>query len=257
MLKQTTALFAIIVLCACEAKDLAYYQSNLDAAKKKFELCEKTLESSFESENERKIEAIMEDPECRAAETAHKDNEIAIAKLAQKTRQQEEKKKREEEERLFASKLAEQKKALAEVSIDEFYAAQQSCQNDFRGATCKAFHEMKEERDAKEVDHLIASHPKEKLEAYTKERCQGIRFSNIHCKLAQTAQRKQTKDVLAFYDTNREQLKSDYNSCYKRIKTLNKAKKYNQAQEVADTYTCKMTGSAAARLGVYHFSKPL
>ncbi|MFP8965644.1 hypothetical protein ACKC9G_03575 [Pokkaliibacter sp. CJK22405] len=251
---------AALLLAGCSDHDLPYYQSHLDEAKAKQEECEASMKSAFMSQDEDKLKSVVEDKECIAADKANREYRYAQAELAAKKRQEEAAKKEAEAQRQYDEEYAKAKESLSAASTEEFFKSGEDCTPKMWGkpsAACKAYNELEEGKLNTALSALITQFPKDKLKAQSEDRCSGINFDKTACDLLRKAVTKQQKDQVAFYLENRESLRTDFNDCVNRIKSLNKDQKYNDANEFARSYQCSMAQRAAQELKVFGFNKTI
>ena len=101
---KNISLVALLALCmgfSFGTKDEKYYIENPDKAKSKVSTCDKIIGKLAESGNIDKLEKMIEDPECNAANNALNK----IKKEQAKAERQKRAKLREKEERLAKVKL--------------------------------------------------------------------------------------------------------------------------------------------------------
>ncbi|MDH2433799.1 hypothetical protein QCD60_14595 [Pokkaliibacter sp. MBI-7] len=251
---------AAALLAGCSEHDLPYYQSHLDEAQTKVSECKDALKSAFVTRDKDALQNVAEDAECRAAEQAQHDYQRQLAEQERALREEEAKKQKAEQERQYTADYEQAKTDLPKLSDDDFFAYRKQCGNVIfaqPSAQCKAFAELEPARTEAAVVALITRFPKDQLITYKKDHCQGINFSESQCQLSEKAVDKQHDDQIALYLNNRDQLKTDFNSCNEQITQLKKERKYDESSELAHTYQCRLAMEAAQHLKVYGYGKPL
>ncbi|WP_345860739.1 hypothetical protein [Shewanella algae] len=253
-------LMATFGLFACSEHDLPYYQSNLDKAESKVKECEAALKEAFSAKDKDQLKVLSEDLECKAAKQAHTEYQRELSKLEQKKRAEERLKQRELEQAQYEEEVEKYTKELTEMPIADFYAIRKECSLlsfGQRPAKCKAFDEIKEAKVTAELDVLIKKYEGEKLSEYNQEQCKGINYNEVNCDLSREAVKKQRQDQIDYYLTNRDALKSAFNTCQAQYAELKKARKLTEARQYVQTFECSVVADAARKLKVYDFSKPI
>ncbi len=236
-------------LGACAEKNFEYYRSNLDAAESKILECKKEMSAAFEKMDAEKIDELSKDTECEAAVEARSAHEKEVAEF-----------KAAEKQKAFEKDYERFKAELGSLSFEEFYSAD-SCAPSFgfleMNPRCSAYEDLKGMRFDQAMDELIAEYPGDQLSVYHETQCKGEGYNKAYCEISKLAIAKQEKKDVAFYLDNVEQLKTDHNVCYEKIKSLNSQNLYSDAQTLAATYRCRTAEVAARQFGVYYYSQPL
>ena len=203
-------LFSVLItgVVACSEQDLAYYQSNLDQAEIKADACNKAATEAFLTGDREMVRAFREDKECNAARQALDEHELELAEEAERIAQ-------EQYDRDYESYQAE----LAAMAFTDFAAISQEC-GGFRrpSAKCEVYEELKEDKEAAEIDVLIETHG-DSIYAYSMQQCQTEDLY-ILCRVSGDANKKYQEEKTDFYLANQDTLKSDYNECKKRHSEL-------------------------------------
>ncbi|MBI2381380.1 MAG: hypothetical protein HYV16_11565 [Gammaproteobacteria bacterium] len=260
MHRNVVALLALASLTACSKHDLPYYQDNLDAAASKVEECETAMKAAFMAKDEDNIKAVLQDPECRAADKAHKDHKNALAAQKAKLQEEELRRKKAEDEKAYAAQYAEHKQSLESMPITDFHRIQQECLKNWSApitAQCKAAKELKESRHAAEVSVLLEKYKEDALTSFADKQCHGMDYNELYCELSHSAINKQREDQIAYYLSNRDGLKMVFNQCHEKYLTLRKSQKWKEAREAVETFPCRMVSKAAQKLRIFGFNQPI
>ncbi len=154
---------------------------------------------------------------------------------------------------------------MADMDIDSFYAIGKKECGEFsaytRSIKCKVFKELQKSKDDQELVTLIKKYPGDKLLELEKEQCTGDNRRNsmeYPCTLYRQAIKKQKKDTVEYYLENRTALITTFNECQKKHAQIVKSNKgSSEARKYAKTFKCGTVASAAQKLGVYGFRKPI
>ena len=258
--KKTLLIGIFLSISACSDHNREYYEANIDKAELKMNECDASMEATFMSKDEEKLEALSKDVECNIAIKVFNEHKRNLAKIKRELKQRESEIAKKEEEKTFKKEYSEQLVLLKKLPYSDFINLKKDCKPTFMSkgtAKCEALNDLKKERDITEINALKDKYADGKLEAFRDKSCKGVNYSNIDCVLSKQAASQQQQDKIKYYISNRDKLKNDFNQCHKKYIALKKAKKWGEATKSLRTYQCKLVGKAAAKLKVYSFNKPI
>lgn len=259
-IKTMIALSALILITACSERDRDYYEANIDDAQAKAEECEASMEAAFRTQDEEELESLAKDAECNFAVEVFQEHKRKLARIKFEEQRKEKERVRKEEEKVFEQQYAEQLIALKELPYPDFFSLRKDCGVVFlakKTPKCKAYADLKDEVETREIDVLKKQYSEGKLEEYRDSSCKGVEYNEAYCGLSRTAARQQKEERVNYYVNNREELKEEFNKCHATYDALRKSKKWQEANESIRTYQCEVVGKAAAKLKVYSFDKPI
>ena len=232
--------------------DKAYYDKHPDEAQSKFKLCEKGIVTALKSGDMALAEKYDKDPECKAARISYKEHRSEIRKAKYEV----ERKKREEErakkQAAFDQAYKEYLAKLQPLEFDAYMAAKkEACDNapifgdnlSVQNAKCKAWKELKKEKENAAIDDIIKQHPGDQLITYEKK--SRTDYSNPNCRIAQIALDKAVNEQKQRYLSDIASLKKDFNDCQKKFAPLYLHNKFNEASKIENTFKCKTAKEAA------------
>lgn len=255
------SLFVFILFAgsfAWSKHDLSYYLSHPDDASKKIRECDAAMEKAFIDKDGDKLNEISADSECKAAQKAHKEYKRQQYREKQRARE----KAKADAKNKYEQEFQRHKKRLAAMGTAEFFAQQQqACAaarlGRVRPPACKAFNDLKASKTKAAVNELLNKYDSEQLLAYKKKKCSAGRYDVVNCGFAGEAMKKRLKEKLEYYSSNPAALKSVFNQCQRKYKSLKKKGKHKEAMHHIRTFRCNTARTAAKKLKVYDFSKPM
>ncbi len=245
--------------------DLQYYETHLDDAKEKMDECFKSLQHALIDKDEDKIKELEQDSECDHADRALKEAKSREEEARREIEEKQRKERQAKNKALFLQKKQEYILKYKDMPYLEFLKDAEKCQyyrhygNIFtpKDSQCVAWKEMKKEKETIALDKLDATYPDKKLLDYKNKVCKRVQYGNIACNFAVLAFQHREESVIKNYLENRDLLKKDFNDCYAKITAFNKQRKFQEAQNVSNTYKCYMTYKAAQKLNIYGFFRPM
>ena len=276
-LKFVVSGLIVLSIVGCGEKNKEYYETNIDKAEQKNIECETSMKEALIAKNKNKFESLAKDKECNIARNVMHEHKQHLAELQREINRKEYEKKRieevkirEEEKKKLEKEKAEkavlfEKEYMKEISSLEtmqyakFDKIKETCTmwsvTSTTSAKCKAYLELKEAKKLAEINKLKETYPKGNLEIFRDKVCKGLNFDKVYCELSQQGARELESETIAYYVDHRDILKIDFNQCqseYQRLKG-----KWKERGALADSFKCRTVGSAAAKLNVYGFSKPI
>lgn len=259
-IKTLIAVGASLFLLACSERNLEYYEKNISKAEEKTQECDLELEAAMTANNVKAMKEISSNQECAFAYTA-----LIAHKKRIRQAEREIKRKKREAEKLAAQKIYDQEysknlEAFKTLKYSEFVAMSKECNSFYHGqatARCKAYKELKVERETSEINKLKSQYKDGQLEEFKASSCEGLKYDETMCALSKKASRNQQAEKVQYYLDNRENLKTVFNKCHQEYILLYKAGKYKAANNAARKYECKLVGDAAKKLKVWNFKKPI
>lgn len=260
-IKKTTMIVgALLLITACSDRDREYYEANIDEAEKKSKQCEDAMEDAFNSEDEKKIEALSKDAECNFAVKVYGEHKRKLARLKREAEKKKQEEKRLAEEEVFQEQYKEKLTNLKSLAYTDFYKMGKGCGAGFmskKTPECSAYKDLREETETREVSLLKEKYNNGKLEEFRDASCKGVDFDEAYCAISRKAAKQQNKERVEYYVSNREELKTEFNKCQSVYSALRKKKKWKESNESIQTYQCKVVGDAARKLNVFSFNKPI
>ncbi|MCL1076567.1 hypothetical protein D5R81_00010 [Parashewanella spongiae] len=278
----------VLLITACGQKDRAYYEANLDDAREKAQECNKEMVAALKAEDQSKLQKISDDSECKFAAEVHAIQERKIADIKREIERKKRKEEHENQIKEMAAQLEKQKKereaeqarrqkeeaerkrafeaeyqrsvnSLTAMKFSDFSKQMKDCGYKRSSAQCKAVHEIKDSKRKAEIVNLIKLYPEDKLKDFKSTKCKGLDINREYCSLATKAIRKQDRDKVEFYVSNKDSFKKDFNECHKVYIGLTKAK-YGQEKPFRDrlqTFQCRVVRDAAMKYNIWNFKKPV
>jgi len=250
----------LLLVTACSDRDREYYEANIEKAESKAEECENAMEAAFRAQDEEKLVAISKDSECNFAVDVFNEHKRKLARVKRELEMKAREEAQKEEERIFEQKYSEKMVAFKELPYADFFKMRQDCGRIFsskKTPECKAYGDLKNDVEAREIGLLKEKYSNGKLEEYRDKSCKGTEFDEAYCALSRTAAQQQMEERIEYYVSNRDELKSEFNKCQKTYSELRKAQKWKESDAAIRTYQCSVVGKAAAKLKVYNFNKPI
>lgn len=242
--------------------DKEYYDKHPQEAKEKNELCEKAVVTALKNGDMKLAEKYSKDEECTASRKSYSEYRAKI----RKAKYEAEKKKRKEElakkKAAFESEYKKYYDSYKKADFEAYNKDRQECirhmvwTSSYRleDAKCKAWKDLKKEKEQARIDTIIKENPEDKLIEYQKSSCNKYGYK---CDLANRALYKEKEERAKYYLAHKDILKRDFNDCYNKIDSLNKKSKYKESQKVKNSYKCMTAAKAAQKLKIYGYYKPM
>jgi len=245
--------------------DKAYYDKHPEEAQSKFKLCEKGIVTALKSGDMALAEKYDKDPECKAALISYKEHRAKIRKAEYEAERKEMEAKRAKKQAAFDQAYKAHLAKLQPMGFNTFMdAKKEACGNttvfgdnlSIRNAKCKAWNELKKEKERAAIDDTIKQHPGDQLIAYEKKSCTN--YSNPNCRIAQIALDKAVNEQKQRYLSDIASLKKDFNECQKKFAPLYLNNKFNEASKIENTFKCKTVKEAAMqKFNTYSLLHPI
>jgi len=259
-IKKVITIGALLTITACTERNKEYYEANIDEAEAKANQCEESMEAAFNAEDEKKLEALSKDAECNFAVNVYNDHKRKLARIKREAEKRQLEKERIEEEKLFKKKYEEKLISLKELPYAEFQLLNKECGARFlskKSPECSAYSDLRDEVETREINVLKEKYSGGKLEEFRDTSCKGVNYAEAVCALSRKAARQQHDELVEFYVSNRDELKTEFNKCQATYDSLRKSNKWKEANDSIQTYLCGVVGKAASKLKVYNFNKPI
>lgn len=265
--KKLIIIFALLSASGCSDHNQEYYEANIDEAESKVNECEASFKAAFVAWDEEELKALSEDSECNFAAEVFTEYKMNLARIERELKKEEEELKKEEkelkekeEERIYKKEYSEKMISLKDLAYFEFVKLKKDCKPMFGSkntAKCKAYNELKKDRDIAEIEVLKDKYPDGKLEEFRDKSCKGMDYDEVYCELSRKAEAQQKEEKVEYYISNRDKLKNDFNQCHEKYMALQQSKKWEEARKLIRAYKCSVVGEAASRLKVRNWNKPI
>jgi len=260
----------VLSIVGCGEKNKEYYEANIDKAEQKNIECETSMKEALVAKNKNKFESLAKDKECNIAHKVIQEHKQHISELQREINRKEYEKKQIEEEKirekekaekavLFEKEYMKELTSLKIMQYAKFDKIKETCTmwrvTSTTSAKCKAYLELKEAKRLTEINQLKEKYPKGNLEVFRDNVCKGLDFDKVYCELSQEGARELVSETIEHYVDHRDTLRIDFNQCQSEYQRLQG--KWEERGALTDSFKCRTVGSAAAKLKVYGFSKPI
>lgn len=256
MYKKIMVLAMFSTLASCGEKDLAYYQSNIDAAEAKHNECEAGLKAAIKEKNKDKLKLFATDAECKMAWKAYKNYKSTEKRAATAKKQNEIKAKIKAEESAYQVTYDQAVTRYSALTIDEFFKTKEALGCDdaktMFSVNCKAYSSLIESRKELKVADLANTYTKEVLEAKNEKECVGDLNFTDKCKLYDKAITVKNIQISDYYKDNPDMLKRDFNDCRDKALAADPTMQSPEYYAITRSSKCStIAGHAASTFQVY------
>ncbi len=240
--------------------DKEYYDKHPKEAKAKIDLCDKAIVTALKEGDMKLAEKYNKDEECIAAKKSYEE----LQEKQRKAKFEAEKKKRKEKlakkKALFDAEYKKYYDSYKKADFDTFYKDEKCARvyidtgdmlvlvDDSKiptEAKCKAWKDLKKEKDKAQLDYVLKTYKKADLIKYMDDKCRIAGGDIRKCNIAREAFKIEVEKQKKYYAEHKGLLKKDFQECHDKLWKFREDGNIKEAQKVSNTYKCKMASEVA------------
>ncbi len=240
--------------------DKEYYDKHLKEAKSKADLCDKAVVTALKEGNMKLAEKYNKDDECVAAKKSLDEYKEKQRKAKYEAEKKKRKEKLAKKKALFDAEYKKYYDSYKKADFDTFYKDERCARvyidtgdmlvllDDSKiplEAKCKAWKDLKKEKDKAQLEYVIKNYQKEDLIKYMDDKCRIAGGDIRKCNIAREAFKKEVEKQKRFYAEHKGLLEKDFKECHDKLWKFREDGNIKEAQKVSNTYKCKMASEVA------------
>lgn len=243
--------------------DKEYYDKHPKEAKSKVDLCEKAVTAALQNGDMKLAEKYNKDDECVAAAKSYEEYQEKLRRAKYEAQEKKRKEKIAKKKAIFDAEYKNDYDIYKKADFETFYKDYDKCIRRYiekgdsivlndkseisKDAQCQAWKDLKNEKDKAQLDYVLKTYQKEALIKYKDKKC-GFRSRDFkNCEIARKAYKIMVEKQKKYYAEHKGLLEKDFNECHNKYMKLFTSNKFNKADELGDTYKCKMASEVANR----------